>query len=286
MKKAGLILLGVFLFLSVFWLGFMGNFPGAALSRLIEASIRRNPAVGARVAPAELGWSGIRFPAVALTRGSQEGARPLLALKDVTIPLTWRLWSGVPARGIVGKGGRFDLFLPWEGKSLLVNELAVRLEELPAVAEFKSVRLRGTVTASGSLNFPGGLTRSPLAPFPTGTISGKGVEVELRGLALLGSKIPVTRLEEVVFRIKSGRNIEFERFTFRGDLQGSINGTITPRASKPAASLLRLGLTASFRRSWLEGLGPFQAIVESFLTNGRLRADLRGTLGSPRLQKK
>ncbi len=286
MKKTATILLSLFLFLLVFWLGFMGNFPGAALSRMVAARIAKHAGLAAEVGPARLGWGGVTFPSVALRKPGPGPASPAISLKEVTVPITWRLWSGVPVQGRLGTGGWFDLSLAWNGTELELHDLVIPLQDLPPLPALKNIGLRGTVSASGSLRFPGGIAKSPLAPFPVGTLRGSGRAVEVSKLVVLGNEIPTTRLKQIDFRIKSGRSIEVEQLEFSGDLRGSLKGSITPRRRNPASSPLRLSLTATFRDGWLAQLGQLRPLAESFLSNGRLRADVRGTIGSPRLNRK
>ncbi|MCZ6474253.1 MAG: type II secretion system protein GspN [SAR324 cluster bacterium] len=282
MRKLALFLLGVLLFLLVFWLGFMANFPGKALSLLIASRVNKLPGIGVTLAPAELTWTSLTIPRLSLEAHAARLPKPLLTLTDVTIPIGWKLLDGLPAQGTLGKQGRLEVYVPWNGKELSVRALQLRLEEIPALAALQPVKLRGGISFSGSLRFPERGRGGASTRLPEGTITGQGEALQVDNLEIMGAKLPPTRLERVDLRLKSGRRLEVERLEFQGDVQGKITGAVTPRLANPDSSGLQLRIAVSFRKSWLEQLGAMRPVVEAFLRNGRLEAALSGTVGRPR----
>lgn len=75
-----------------------------------------------------------------------------------------------------------------------------------------------------------------------------------------------------------------EKVLVEGDIRGSVTGRLTPNLRNPRQSLLGMKINASFRNSWLAGLGQLRPVAESYLKNGRLTLTLDGTIGRPRLR--
>ncbi len=284
MRKTGWVLLGGVLVLVVFWVGLIVNFPGAALSRFIESKISALPSLEASLSPATLGWSGINFQTFRLSYKRPGGADPLLTLEDVSVALTWRLVSGLPVSGSLGDQGRLDFFVPWKaGETFAVSGAELPLEKIPAIAVFTPLRLRGRLTFSGSVAWPGMTGKRPRA-FPAGSLIARGEELEVLQLEVLGIKLPTAKLESLDLEITTGDRIKLDRLEFRGDLQGSVTGTLRPRLSNFGQTSLQLKVAASFRQTWLSRLGALQAVAEGFLKGGRLEGNLRGTIAQPRFQ--
>lgn len=284
MTKVGWVLLGALLFLLVFWVGLMLNFPGAALSRLIESKIAAHPALSAKLSPATLGWSGVNFQTLRLAYFRPEGRVPLIALNDVSISLTWRLWGGLPVSGSLGEQGRFEFFVPWEaGETFAVSGAELPLEDIPAISVFAPLEMQGRLTFSAEVEWPG-VTGAKLRKLPAGSLIAKGEALQVRRLEILGAKLPQVKLESLELQITTGERITIDRFEFRGDVQGKLTGTLRPRLDDFSRTALELKLAASFRPEWLRQLGALEPLVQGFLKNGRLEGNVRGTVGQPRFK--
>ncbi len=284
MRKTGWVLLGGVLVLVVFWAGLIANFPGAALSRMIESKISALPSLEASLSPATLGWSGINFQTFRLSYQRPGGAHPLLALEDVSVALTWRLVNGLPVSGRLGDQGRLDFFVPWQpGENFAMSGAELPLEKIPAIAVFTSMQMRGRLTFSGNIAWPGITGKKPRA-FPAGHLIASAEELEVLQLELLGIEFPTAKWESMDLEITTGDQIKVDRLDFRGDLQGSVTGTLRPRLSNFGQTKLQLKVAASFRQAWLSRLGAFRPVVQGFLRGGRLEGNLRGTIAKPRFQ--
>lgn len=281
MRTIAWVLLGAFFILLVFWVGLMINFPGAALSRLVETRISGGvPSLRAALSPASLGWSGIHFQTLRLSYQQQGEAAPLITLNDVSISLSWRLWSGLPVTGSLGEHGRFEVFVPWEaGGTFSISGAELPLERIPAIAVFTPVQVRGRLTFTGNAEWPG--LDGKLRSFPAGTLIAKGEQLELLPFEVFGAKLPSVRLESMDIHITTGKQITFERFEFKGDLQGKITGTLRPRLPNFGRTNLQLRLAAAVRPEWLNRLGALQPLAQGFLKNGRFEGQLRGTIAKP-----
>lgn len=284
MKRTALVSAAVGLFLLVFWVGFVLNFPGAALSRAIEYRINTVPSLQVRLSPAALGWAGLEIDSFRLSVAQPGLPQPLIVLQNVRIPIAWALLSGLPVRARLGKEGQLDLFIPWEEGELRVAGAGLRLEEIPALARMGPVRLRGGVSFSGRMQLSNGMRRGRLTQLPPGSLSGRADGVELSNMEIAGARLPVTRLESVRMDLKFGKRLEVEQIVFQGDLQGKVSGFIQPRLTAIKSSPLQLKLAISFRKEWLDKLGPMRQIVTSFLKNGRLEGVVRGSLANPSLR--
>jgi hypothetical protein len=283
MRKLALIVLGALLFLAVFWIGLMVHFPGAALSRMIESRLASMPMLSASLSPARLGVTGLHFESLRFSLRRPEGPVSLIALKDLAISLTWRLWNGLPVQGSIGDRGRLQLFAPWEAQPLSIAVTDVALEKVPGLAVIKPIQVSGRVSLSGTVDL-GGQRPKRRASFPKGSLTARAEQLEVRELNIMGTALPPAKLETVALEVTLGERIQFDRLEFRGDLQGNVTGSIRPRPANLLQSDLQLNVTASFRPEWLERLGPLQALVQGFLKDGRLRASVHGTVARPKLR--
>ena len=285
MKKLGIalgLLLGALLLM---WLGLMVNFPGEALSRFVAAHVvRRAPELRLDLAPAELSWTRLSFPRATFALNQGGRTATLFALKDLAIPLPWRLLRGLPLEAALGAGGRIDLFFPWrEGPVRLAAE-NVRLEDLAGLKGLLPGPAKGSLSLVGDLEperTPEGQLRRGV---PGGTLTVTGRELVLGPFKVLGQDLPAARLDSVDVRLKGGNVVQVEQFNFRGDIQGEIQGTVTPNLARPESSILRLQVAAAFRQDWAQQLGILQSLMEPYLENGRLLASLTGTVERPNLR--
>ena len=278
MKKLGLGLLVSALCILVFWWGLLVNFPGEALSRMISAQIERSPVISAKIQPAELRWNRIEFPEISFLWRGVGSSVPLVSLKDLSIPLSWGLLNGVRAAAALGREGRLEIFLPWGEAELTVSGSGLRMEEIPAFRLFRPIQVGGKFAFEGAWKKPNFRAKLHI---PEGVLTGTGENLSVENIEWFGFKFPATRLESVELRIKTGDRIEVEKGTFRGDIQGSIGGFISPQIGAPRRSVLRLEMTAAFRQDWLRQLGNLRQLLEERINAGRLQVSIQGTLERP-----
>jgi hypothetical protein len=167
---------------------------------------------------------------------------------------------------------------------LRVGGSGLRLEEIPALTRISPARLRGGVSFSGQMQLSNGVRQGRLTQLPPGSLSARADGVELSNMEIIGARLPVTRLESIQMDLKIGKRLVVEQFAFQGDLQGKVSGFVQPRLKAIKSSPLQLNLAISFRKQWLDKLGPMRQIVTSFLKNGRLEGVVRGTLANPSLR--
>ena len=278
MKKLALGLLVLALCILVFWWGLLVNFPGEALSRMIAAQIEQSPVISAKIQPAQLRWNRIEFPEMSFLWRREGSSAPLVSLKDLSIPLSWGLLKGVRVSAALGREGRLEIFLPWSETELTVSGSGLRMEEIPAFRLFRPIRVGGKFAFEGAWKKPNlrGKVR-----IPEGFLTSTGENLSVENIEWFGIKFPAPRLESVELRIKTGNRIEVKKGTFRGDIQGSIGGFISPQISAPRRSVLRLKITAAFRQDWLQRLGNLRPLLEERMNAGRLQVGIQGTLERP-----
>ena len=282
MKKFGLIVLSFVIVLLGFWLGLMANFPGEMASSLVESRLNRFGVVEGKLSPAELRWTGLYVPRMDLLQRRPEGAVTLITLSDVGIPITYRLIWGLPIEAVVGKTGFVEGFLPWGQGAQAEFSGEVLTEEIPVPAFLKPISIQGQVTISGDFTMdPGGRKGNVL---PNGQLTGRAQSLQLRGFEAVGQEIPLTTLDVLELQVESRGKITVKKFEFKGDLQGRVEGDITPNLQALRNSQLNLRISTSFRNSWLDKLGTVKPIVESFLNRGQIQATLHGTLAQPNVQ--
>lgn len=286
MRKPPLVIAAVLLLLLIFWAGLAANFPGEALSRVVSAKLNRLPNFAVRLSPASLGLISIKVDELTVNLTAAGQSTPVLTLKNVRIPFGWALFSGLPVEAEIGEQGEFDLFVPWEQGEMTISGTELRMEEIPGFRALASARVRGGLNFSGKFQLaPGAQKGRSAGQLPQGTFTARAGAVELSNMGIMGTTLPITRLESAQLAVKTGKRIEVEQLTLRGDVQGGLKGYIQPRLSSFTNSPMQLKLTMSFRQSWLQKLGPMRPIVEGFLKNGRLEAVLRGSLGRPAFRR-
>lgn len=279
MRKPAIVSAAVLLLVLIFWIGIAVNFPGEALSRVVVARLNRLPNIEARLSPASLGLISINMEELRIDL-AQPG-QTLIVLENVRIPFSWGLFSGLSVEAQIGKDGRLKLFIPWEEGELTINATALRLEEIPGFAALKPVTLRGGLEFSGKFQMKQNAAAGRGGQLPQGEFSARAQAVELARITVMGANLPPTRLESAVLKVKTGKRINVESFNIRGDVQGGLKGFIQPRSGAFAKSPIQLSVTVSFKDSWLRKLGAMRPLVEGFLKNGRLEANLRGSVGKP-----
>ena len=260
------------LFAVVFWLGLLYSFPGAAFSGYVEGRLSAETGQSVTLLPASLRWNGLSVPQVRMA-GLGGDARNAIVLKDVRVPLALRLLRGLPVSGELGAGD-LSLFMPWGDGQISFSLQGLQLEALPELPALTGVTLKGRVRVTGQIERRAG-------QMPNGAVSGEVSGLTVQGVDVLSQKLPPVKEDSIRFDLALGQRIEVRSLTFEGDVRGSIEGQVLPNLRRPNQSRLQLVLTAAFRDAWLQGLGEMRPIVESFLDNGQLRAQLEGTIERP-----
>lgn len=274
MRTALWILAGLAWFVVIFWAGFVSHFPGAALSRYLESLANRDPRVSVRIAPAVLGWGGLSIPQIRVDGTITDQPAFLLSLNDTEIPLSWSLWDGASLSAGLGGSGRVELFWPWEPGEMRFSGRDIRLEQVPALSQLPVQRVQGRADFEGTA-----VLRPDAAPQGKVRVRVQGLEVD--GVAVLGQTIPTTRFEDVQLQGALGPSLRLESLTLRGDLEGSLSGTLSPQWARPEYSPMDLQIDLTFRPEWIQQLGPLAPVAEQMLDQGKLAGTLRGTPTRP-----
>jgi type II secretion system protein N len=281
MKRLGVIALVICVVLGAFWIGLMLNFPGESVSRYVERQVNTHEGFDLVLSPAELRWNRLYVARAELRRRDNPAAEPLFTVTDFAIPISWRLIRGLPARGVVGKDGRVQAFLPWSagGEASLDGHANLGTLALPAV--LKPIAVTGDVELQGHFTMDAAAQAGQR--LPAGELQLTGQNLTVTGVKVAGVELPATRLEALNATLETGRTMNLRRFEFRGDLQGTAEGTITPNLRDPRNSLLALRIATAFRDTWVAQLGNMRPLLESFLNRGRVVVSLTGTVGRPQL---
>jgi hypothetical protein len=281
MKRLGVVLLALVVVLGAFWIGLMLNFPGQAFSHYVERRVDSRQGFDLVLTPAELRWNRVSIARAELRRRDNSTAEPLFTITDFSVPVTWRLLRGLPVSGEIGKDGHLDAFLPWSagGEAYLAGHVNLAGVTLPAV--LRPISVGGTVDVQG--HFVMDAQAQAGTRLPQGGLQVTGTDVTLNGFKLGTVELPPTRLEGLTVDLETGRTVNLRRVEFRGDLQGTADGAITPNLRDPRNSLLAVRVTTAFRDTWVARLGTLRPILESFLNHGRVVLSLSGTVGEPQL---
>ena len=281
MNKPLAILAAALALLLIFWAGFVINFPGEALSRVIADRLNRIPNVDVQISPASLGLASVQMEEFRLDVVARGQPQPVLMLKGVRIPFSWALFSGLPVRAGIGQEGQFDLFMPWDEGEMTINGTQLRMEDIPGFSAWAPARLKGGLSFSGQFQIGPETRQGGSKTLPKGVFTAKAEAVRLENLGVMGTTLPLTRFDRAELVLKTGSRIEVEKFALQGDVQGGVTGFIQPRLTQFSSSPMQLKVAVSFKQAWMQKLGVLQPLVAGFLKNGRLEASLRGSVGKP-----
>lgn len=277
MKRAVLFLLGLGVFALAFFTGLAAHFPAAAVSRAIESGIASATALSVTLEPVRLTLTGLRSERL-VVRGPTEGAASI-TLTDLRIPYRPILWRGVPVVAAIGPMGRVRTFMAWDGSVIAVEELSGRIEDFP-LAAVGGIGVKGRVNLSGEMK-PSASPRTSRPELPEGEIRGHVEAMEVTGIRVAGSQLPPVRLDEVAFSIRTGRTVRIERLDARGDLQGTIQGSIIPRLEQLQDTRFNLQVSASMRPSWVQETGALRPLLDGLFPGGRIEGTVGGTVALP-----
>jgi type II secretion system protein N len=280
MKRFVAILTAAALFLLAFGWGFALNFPDAAVTRAIEASVNTSPLLAIGLAPVRLTLTGLRSDRLTVRKVGAPDDPPLLTLTDVRLPYRPALFQGAPLQAALGSDGRVNGFFAWDGSDLTVNDLSARLEDLPLPYGVPGMTVKGRITLSGHFS-AGRRPGSTRAELPDGQLRGRVEAVEVSGLNVAGTALPVTRLQDVEISLRTGRTVQIERMEAHGDLQGTVQGSVVPNLDRIQDSRLSLTVAASLRPAWIQDTGALRPVLEGFFPGGRIEGTLGGTAGQP-----
>ena len=284
MNNTKKITLGTILFLVVFWLGLLFNFPGGALSRYIESQVNRDGNVEVSLGEASLGLLGLGFPSLSVSINESGSKREILVLEDVSIPFSWRLISGLPVSADHGKEGWIQAFVSWDLSNIEVEGGDLLLQEMKAWKSFAPMTVTGKVDLNGQFSFPAGKALN--GSLPKGSLKANAGNIEIANLDLMGTKLPQAKLELIDLELESGSRIQVKKLVFNGDIKGTVSGTIQPAGNVLNNARLDLQLSAALRHQWVESFPrTFQIILKSMLKDNSITGKVGGTLGNPRWQK-
>jgi hypothetical protein len=280
MKRTGFIALGSALFLLFLGVGLAAHFPAAAVTRAIEGGLNGATVLSVALAPVRITLTGLRSDRLTVREAGSAGGPPLIVLSDVRLPFSFSLWEGAPLRAALGADGRVSGFMAWNGSVVTIDEFSARLEDLALPTGRPGLTLKGRVSLSGQ--FRPGVARGRGRPeVPDGEFRGRAEAVEIAGIDVAGTKLPVTRLQDVEVNVRTGRTVQIERIEVRGDVQGTVQGSITPNMERPAESRMNLNVAATLRPGWVQETGLLRPILDGFFPGGRIEGALSGTAGAP-----
>ncbi len=280
MKRFAAIAVAAGLFLLAFGWGFAVNFPSEAVTRSLQAGLNTSPVLSVALDPVRVTLTGLSSDRLTVREAGSPSGPPLLTLTAVHVPWRPALVRGAPLEATLGTSGHVSGFLAWDGSEVAVDALSGLLQDLPLPLGVPGMALKGRLTLSGRIRAtprPG----STRAELPEGELTGRLEQVEVTGLNLAGTALPVTRLDTVDVRVKIGRSVQIERFEVRGDLQGTAQGSVTPNLERLPDSRVSLTVSAAVRPGWLQDTGALRPILEGFFPGGRIDGTLGGTAGAP-----
>lgn len=280
--RAIFIAVGLILFFAlVYWIGMMVNFPGDAGSRYIESLVNRNRRIVMRMSPLELKWNRFVAERVALDALVGNSVRSIITFHDAEFPLSFGLFNGLTFRATTAGRGRLEGFWPWDESDARVDVTALRLAEVPIVQWLHPARIDGELTIRSTLS----KSASAQNGWPSAQIRGQGKNISIEGVEFMGVNLPATHLEHLGIQLRLGQSIDVEQFSLRGDIQGSIRGTVTPAIQQLEQTALNLDVELAFRPEWIDDWGDLVPILQAYLDQGRLVGTLRGTPARPIFRK-
>ncbi|MFI5400122.1 MAG: type II secretion system protein GspN [SAR324 cluster bacterium] len=276
MSPARLTALAGAAFVAAFVIGLAATFPGEAVSRFVSRRAERAAGMPVRLSPVGIGLTGLS--AATLEVRPPDGAA--LVVHDLHVPWTWRWLSEFPLSARIGPDGRIDVDWSWSG-NLSLTAKGVPLEDLPSPPLPREGKFRGRIDAS--------LQAGPLRPgvreMPGGQLEVQAVGLEASNLRVAGTALPTVRIDALNAKVGLGRTVQVESVTLRGDVQGTVSGTVVPNLDRPGDSRISLNVSLQVQSAWLDRLGEMRPLAEGFLPGGRFEGIVEGTVSAPILNR-
>ena len=129
------------------------------------------------------------------------------------------------------------------------------MEDIPGFSALTTANLKGDFSFSGEFFITPNTGGGKLKTFPKGKFILNAEAVQLKKMKVLGTALPLTRLNSIEVAIKTGKQIKLEKVNIRGDVQGGVTGFIRlldyPSFSVPrSSSKCRFHLTGSVEEPW------------------------------------
>ena len=271
--------LAVAAFLCAFAIGLAAYFPGEALSRYVSLLAGRAAGMPVNLSPLRVGLTGLS----ASTLEVRPPAGAPFVVHHLHAPWTWRWVSVLPVSGLIGQEGRIDVNWNWSG-DLSLTAKGVSLQDVPLPMLPRDAKLQGRFDALLSAG-PLALRQGALRELPDGQLEARVEGIAVDNLRLGGMSVPPLHLDSVELRLVLGRTVQVESATLRGDVQGTLSGTIVPNLEHPENSRISLNVSLQVQRAWLDRLGDLRELAEGFLPGGRLEGAVEGTLAAPVLNR-
>lgn len=267
-------------FVCAFAIGLAAYFPGAALSRYVSLQAERAAGLPVRLSPLRLGLTGLSAGSLEV-QPAEGGA---LVVRDLHVPWSWRWVAELPVSGRIGAEGRFDADWSWSG-ALSLKATGISLQDLPLQSLLpRDARLQGRFDAT-VVTGPLPARQAALRELPTGRLEARAEGLEAANVKVAGLAFPPVHLDALEVRMGLGRTLQVESATLRGDVQGTVSGTVIPNLERPADSRLSLNVSLQVQRAWMDRLGDLRGLAEGFLPGGRLEGAVEGTLAAPVLNR-
>ncbi|MFI5399667.1 MAG: type II secretion system protein GspN [SAR324 cluster bacterium] len=266
-------------FLLAFGIGLAMYFPGQAVSRYVSQRAERAAGVPVRLSPISIGLTGLS--AATLEVRPADGAS--FVVHDLHVPWTWRWVSEFPISARIGPEGRVDVDWSWSG-DLSVTAKGVPLQDLPLPMLPRETKVQGTLDASlraGPLALRQGTPRE----VPAGQLEVRAEALEVSNLRVAGTALPPVRIDVLDAKVGLGRTLQVESVTLRGDVQGTVSGTVVPNLDRPSDSRISLNVSLQVQNAWLDRLGEMRPLAEGFLPGGRFEGIVEGTVAAPILNR-
>ncbi|MBC8259321.1 MAG: type II secretion system protein GspN [SAR324 cluster bacterium] len=279
--------IGLLLILLLAFWGFKQNFPGKQMANTVSVKLSSLTGIPFEIQNFELGWTKIHTTEIALRTPKWLARTPdirLLILEKIELPFSPIITSGNV--GISGKLHEGTVFVSTgllKQKKLNISLDGALLERIPLFSIVPYVFVSGALSFSTIIeNFHA--LQQQKTKLPEGSLKGKITDTRIRiagGTALLDLHIPELDLTEVQFELQLGPKISIKKFQLKGDLEGTIEGSIRLNEKNPQMSLLNLDVRLTPSASLKQELLSINTLLRSFQCGETISINIKGPLSRP-----
>jgi type II secretion system protein N len=284
--KALLAFIAVLILLVVALLaGFRQQFPGEAVAKYIESQAQRQTGLQLDIEPIQLEWTRLSTPSVTFPRPPQFWMFPLetlARLDQVTLPFLPILQF----QQLLVQAQLYQSDLKLAVDLPRMNTLNISLDELmlqqvPLVNMLPFGFPAGVLSLEGEIKNLAQLQRKQ-QHLPIGTLQGTLTDFRFRlnqkHLLLKGLSITELNLSEVLYEISMQQQlIEISQLTLRGDLEGSVTGSIRLNERNLLESRIDLDLKVRLSQKLQNQLGSLTMMLQGFRCGDFFDVKIRGT---------
>ena len=288
-----IVIVGIVLVFSIFWLGVQTYFPGKAISNYAKLQLEKRN-LFLELTPAELSWGTLSTSLIHVLAPPNMNLEieRILTLEQVELSLLPLIQEQLHvALEAYGGNGKVDFDLE-KMNELHIQLNNITLDQIPVLHIIPFAFLRGDITQLDvQVNNIPTLMQTPQS-MPEGILKGRLQQVRIQLKTedypmLAGFEFPEMYFSSVQFEFLLGQKIQIQKLYLIGDITGELEGTLEVAVPDPTRSRMNLIIKGQLDEEFESELGIFAPYIQPLKCNdGTFHLGLEGTLTQINLPQK